>query len=50
MSFWSAEQHMFSIDEYIDQIEAYGFNIENMAKIEDCPYSPSTILMFKKTG
>jgi hypothetical protein len=49
MCFWSAEQHMFSIDEYIDQIEAYGFKIENMAKIVDCPYSPSTILMFRKT-
>jgi len=48
MCFWGDEQQMFSIDEYVDLIEAQGFRIENVAKIEECSYSPSAILIFKR--
>ena len=48
MCFWREEHQMFSIDEYIDLIEAHGFKIENVAKIEECPHAPSAILTFKK--
>jgi predicted nicotinamide N-methyase len=48
MCFWSDEQQMFSIDEYVDLIEAHGFKVENVAKVEKCSYSSSAILVFKK--
>lgn len=49
MCFWGDEQQMCSIDEYVDLIEAHGFKMENVAKIEECPYGPpSAILTFKK--
>ena len=49
MCFWGDEQQMFSIDEYVDLIEAHGFKVENVAKIEECAYGPpSAIIIFKK--
>ncbi len=48
MCFWSDEQQMFSIDEYVDLIEEHGFKMENVAKIEECAYGPSAIIIFKK--
>nr|CBH38020.1 conserved hypothetical protein, SAM dependent methyltransferases family [uncultured archaeon]CBH38503.1 conserved hypothetical protein, SAM-dependent methyltransferase family [uncultured archaeon] len=48
LDFWSDENLFFSIDEYVDLIEAHGFTIENVAKIEECAYGPSAILVFKK--
>jgi hypothetical protein len=48
MCFWGDEHQMSSIDEYVDLIETQGFRIENVAKIEECSYSPSAILTFKR--
>ncbi len=49
MCFWGDEQQMFAIDEYVDLIEAHGFKVENVAKIEECAYGPpSAIIIFKK--
>lgn len=51
MCLWSDEsdEHcMFSIDEYVDQIETHGFVIENIDKIEYSSYGPRTMLIFKK--
>ena len=48
MCFWSDEHRMQSIDEYADLIEPYGFVIEDVAKIGECSYTPSAILIFKK--
>ena len=48
LDFWSDENLIFSIDEYVDLIEAHGFKVENIAKIEECAYGPSAILVFKK--
>jgi hypothetical protein len=49
MCFWRDEyQMMYSIGEYVDLIEAHGFKVENIAKIEECAYGPSAILVFKK--
>jgi hypothetical protein len=49
MCFWGDEQQMFSIDEYVDLIETHGFKMENVAKIEECAYGPSSaIIIFKK--
>jgi len=48
MCFWSDEHRMQSIDEYVDLIEPYGFVIEDVAKIGECSYTPSAIIIFKK--
>lgn len=48
MCFWSDEHRMQSIDEYVDLIEPYGFVTEDVARIEECSYTPSAILIFKK--
>jgi hypothetical protein len=48
MCFWGVEQQMYAIDEYVDLIEAHGFKLENVAKIEECAYGPSAIIIFKK--
>ena len=48
MCFWGDEQQMFSIDEYVDLIGAHGLKMETVAKIEECSYSSSAILVFKK--
>jgi predicted O-methyltransferase YrrM len=50
MCFWSDEQQMYSIEEYVDLIEAHGLKMETIAKIEECAYGPSAILVFKKEG
>ena len=48
MCFWGDEHRMHSIDEYVDLIEPHGFVIEDVAKIGECSYTPSAILIFKK--
>nr|CBH36780.1 conserved hypothetical protein, O-methyltransferase family [uncultured archaeon] len=49
MCFWRDEyQMMYSIGEYIDLIEAHGFELEKVANIQECAYGPSAILVFKK--
>jgi len=48
LDFWIDENVIFSIDEYADLMEAHGFELESVAKIVKCAYSPSAILVFKK--
>ncbi len=48
LDFWIDETVIFSIDEYADLIEAHGFELESVAKIVECAYGPSAILVFEK--
>jgi len=50
MCFWGEKTQLFSIDECIDQIEPYGFEIENVNMLENCCLRSIAILVFKKVN